>query len=200
MTSEGLLVLLATAVASSRVELADVTSSLRKIWSCRSLCRRKQSSDAIAWPMRKEGSSWDWYASALLHATPCLPRTEFRIFTMVSAVLNCDSNFKGFVAARTLPVKNVFESLQTFIPNWFKETFDSAGDVGNVYYGPNHPMKPHRLCMTHSLVLAYGLHEKMEIYVSLLLHFSFFFAPHLVWYDTSNKLMIFSAEKTHFNQ
>lgn len=38
------------------------------------------------------------------------------------------------------------------------------GDVGNVYYGPNHPMKPHRLCMTHSLVLAYGLHEKMEIY------------------------------------
>ncbi len=31
MTSEGLLVLLATAVASSRVELADVTSSLRKI-------------------------------------------------------------------------------------------------------------------------------------------------------------------------
>jgi hypothetical protein len=107
---------------------------------------------------------------------------------------------RGFVAARTLPVKNVFESLQIFIPNWFKETFDSAGDVGNVYYGPNHPMKPHRLCMTHSLVLAYGLHEKMEIYVSLLLHLSFFFAPHLVWYYTSNKLMIFSAEKTHFNQ
>lgn len=38
------------------------------------------------------------------------------------------------------------------------------GDVGSVYYGPNHPMKPHRLCMTHSLVLAYGLHNKMEIY------------------------------------
>lgn len=31
MKSAGLLVLLATAVASSRVELADVTSSLRKI-------------------------------------------------------------------------------------------------------------------------------------------------------------------------
>ena len=35
-----------------------------------------------------------------------------------------------------------------------------------MYYGPNHPMKPHRLSMTHSLVLGYGLHEKMEIYVS----------------------------------
>ncbi|XP_074289128.1 histone deacetylase 9-like [Silene latifolia] len=38
------------------------------------------------------------------------------------------------------------------------------GDVGNVYFGPNHPMKPHRLCMTHHLVLSYELHQKMEIY------------------------------------
>ncbi|KAK1299601.1 Histone deacetylase 9 [Acorus calamus] len=38
------------------------------------------------------------------------------------------------------------------------------GDVGNVYFGPNHPMKPHRLCMTHHLVLSYDLHKKMEIY------------------------------------
>ncbi|KMZ72406.1 Histone deacetylase 9 [Zostera marina] len=38
------------------------------------------------------------------------------------------------------------------------------GDVGNVYFGPNHPMKPHRLCMTHHLILSYDLHKKMEIY------------------------------------
>ncbi|KAK4396755.1 Histone deacetylase 9 [Sesamum angolense] len=38
------------------------------------------------------------------------------------------------------------------------------GDVGNVYFGPNHPMKPHRLCMTHHLVLSYELHNKMEVY------------------------------------
>ncbi|KAF5931112.1 hypothetical protein HYC85_031985 [Camellia sinensis] len=38
------------------------------------------------------------------------------------------------------------------------------GDVGSVYFGPNHPMKPHRLCMTHHLVLSYDLHKKMEIY------------------------------------
>ena len=41
-----------------------------------------------------------------------------------------------------------------------------AGEVGSVYYGPNHPMKPHRLCMTHHLVMGYDLHKKMEIYVS----------------------------------
>ncbi|KAF9673130.1 hypothetical protein SADUNF_Sadunf11G0116600 [Salix dunnii] len=38
------------------------------------------------------------------------------------------------------------------------------GDVGSVYFGPNHPMKPHRLCMTHHLVLSYELHKKMEVY------------------------------------
>ncbi|KAL6575769.1 Histone deacetylase 9 [Orobanche hederae] len=38
------------------------------------------------------------------------------------------------------------------------------GDVGNVYFGSNHPMKPHRLCMTHHLVLSYQLHNKMEVY------------------------------------
>lgn len=46
----------------------------------------------------------------------------------------------------------------------------SAGEVGSMYYGPNHPMKPHRLSMTHSLVLGYGLHEKMEVYVSVPSH------------------------------
>ena len=37
-------------------------------------------------------------------------------------------------------------------------------DVGNYHYGPNHPMKPHRLALTHNLVLNYGLYKKMEIY------------------------------------
>ncbi len=32
------------------------------------------------------------------------------------------------------------------------------------HYGPSHPMKPHRLTLTHSLVLAYKLHDKMEVY------------------------------------
>ena len=37
-------------------------------------------------------------------------------------------------------------------------------DVGRCYFGPNHPMKPARLVMTHHLVMGYNLHEKMEIY------------------------------------
>lgn len=37
-------------------------------------------------------------------------------------------------------------------------------EVGAHYYGPNHPMKPHRLAMTHHLVLSYDLHKRMEVY------------------------------------
>lgn len=44
--------------------------------------------------------------------------------------------------------------------------FYFPGDVGNYYYGQGHPMKPHRIRMTHNLLLNYGLYRKMEIYVS----------------------------------
>jgi histone deacetylase 1/2 len=30
-----------------------------------------------------------------------------------------------------------------------------------------HPMKPHRIRMTHNLLLNYGLYRKMEIYVKI---------------------------------
>ena len=33
------------------------------------------------------------------------------------------------------------------------------------HLGQGHPMKPHRLALTHSLVLNYGLYKKMEVHV-----------------------------------
>jgi histone deacetylase 1/2 len=38
------------------------------------------------------------------------------------------------------------------------------GDLGSFYYGAGHPMKPHRLRMTHNLLLSYGLYKRMEVY------------------------------------
>ena len=52
-------------------------------------------------------------------------------------------------------------------------------DIGNYYYGPGHPMKPHRLKLTHHLIKAYGLYRKMECYVSNCLC-SFFTPPRLL--------------------
>eukprot|EP00563_Minutocellus_polymorphus_P001328 CAMPEP_0181031556 /NCGR_PEP_ID=MMETSP1070-20121207/6293_1 /TAXON_ID=265543 /ORGANISM="Minutocellus polymorphus, Strain NH13" /LENGTH=431 /DNA_ID=CAMNT_0023108937 /DNA_START=78 /DNA_END=1373 /DNA_ORIENTATION=+ len=37
-------------------------------------------------------------------------------------------------------------------------------DVGHFYYGPSHPMKPHRLKLAHHLVLSYGLYREMDCY------------------------------------
>lgn len=48
----------------------------------------------------------------------------------------------------------------------FSSLFFPQGDVGNYYYGQGHPMKPHRIRMTHNLLLNYGLYRRMEIYVS----------------------------------
>lgn len=39
-------------------------------------------------------------------------------------------------------------------------------EIGSFYYGQYHPMKPHRIRMTHDLLLNYGLYQKMEVYVS----------------------------------
>ena len=39
-------------------------------------------------------------------------------------------------------------------------------DVGHFYYGPSHPMKPHRIKMAHHLILTYGLYRQMECYRS----------------------------------
>jgi histone deacetylase 1/2 len=39
-------------------------------------------------------------------------------------------------------------------------------DVGNYAYVAGHPMKPHRIRLTHSLIMNYGVYQKMEIYVS----------------------------------
>ncbi|KAK8251123.1 histone deacetylase RpdA/Rpd3 [Phyllosticta capitalensis] len=37
-------------------------------------------------------------------------------------------------------------------------------DVGNYAYVAGHPMKPHRIRVTHSLIMNYGLYKKLEIY------------------------------------
>ena len=40
-----------------------------------------------------------------------------------------------------------------------------AADYAGFYYGADHPMKPPRIAMTHDLVLGYGLHEHLDVYV-----------------------------------
>ncbi|KAI5173037.1 histone deacetylase 3 [Nematocida sp. LUAm3] len=39
-----------------------------------------------------------------------------------------------------------------------------SSESGKFHYGAGHPMKPHRVSVTHSLVFAYGLHHHMDVY------------------------------------
>jgi acetoin utilization deacetylase AcuC-like enzyme len=40
-----------------------------------------------------------------------------------------------------------------------------TADVGSYTYGTGHVMKPHRMRITHDLVTAYGLLDKMQVLV-----------------------------------
>ena len=44
-----------------------------------------------------------------------------------------------------------------------KVTYFFDPDVGNFHFGPGHPMKPHRVAVTHDLVLNYKLHKHMTV-------------------------------------
>ena len=45
----------------------------------------------------------------------------------------------------------------------------NSADVGAYTYGLGHPMKPQRMRITHELVSAYGMLDKMHVLVSFLL-------------------------------
>jgi len=42
-----------------------------------------------------------------------------------------------------------------------------AAEEGHFYYGPGHPMKPHRMKLAHHLVVNYDLFRKMDIFVRI---------------------------------
>ena len=58
--------------------------------------------------------------------------------------------------------------------------------MGNYYYGQGHPMKPHRIRMTHNLLLNYGLYRKMEIYVSPSIRYLSALIPWIIQCDTDS--------------
>lgn len=74
----------------------------------------------------------------------------------------------GIDTLRDLRAMSTFAPLDVSFANGLGEKkrvayfYDS--DVGNYAYVAGHPMKPHRIRMTHSLVMNYGLYKKMEIY------------------------------------
>ena len=48
--------------------------------------------------------------------------------------------------------------------------YDEIDDVGAFTYATHHPMKPHRMRITHDLISAYGMLDKMHILVRIYYH------------------------------
>jgi len=49
--------------------------------------------------------------------------------------------------------------------NFFNfSTLIFLANIGNYYYGQGHVMKPHRIRMTHHLVLNYGIYRHLEVF------------------------------------
>lgn len=70
--------------------------------------------------------------------------------------------------------------MATKLPGYKKKVcYFHDNTIGEFYYGPGHPMKPHRLQMTHNLVLAYDLYKKMDVY-----------RPH---HATAEEMMVFHS-------
>ena len=42
-------------------------------------------------------------------------------------------------------------------------------EIGNFHYGFGHPMKPHRVRMTHDLIVTYGLYKHCDVFRPVLL-------------------------------
>ncbi|KAJ7418256.1 Histone deacetylase 2 [Willisornis vidua] len=70
-------------------------------------------------------------------------------------------NIHDFAIMRLL-IHNLLWTRQSMLKDEKEKV--QEGDIGNYYYGQGHPMKPHRIRMTHNLLLNYGLYRKMEIY------------------------------------
>ena len=60
-----------------------------------------------------------------------------------------------------------YDGMLTITLHQFFLTNQFVGDVGSYTYGLGHPMKPHRMRVTHDLVSAYGMLDKMHVLVCL---------------------------------
>lgn len=55
--------------------------------------------------------------------------------------------------------------ISTTLLRTFSEWILVPADIGSFTYGLGHPMKPHRMRVTHDLVSAYGMLDKMQVLV-----------------------------------
>ena len=51
-------------------------------------------------------------------------------------------------------------------PKGYTVSYHANPEVEKMHFGPKHPMKPWRLTLTNKIIMAYGMHEAMDVYLS----------------------------------
>ena len=50
-------------------------------------------------------------------------------------------------------------------PKGYTVSYHANPEMERMHFGPKHPMKPWRLTLTNKIVMAYGMHEAMDLYL-----------------------------------
>ncbi|RWW07800.1 hypothetical protein GW17_00028800 [Ensete ventricosum] len=59
-------------------------------------------------------------------------------------------------------LRSILDAQSTLLVS--SSSFHGTPEIGNYYYGQGHPMKPHRIRMTHALLAHYGLLGHLQVY------------------------------------
>lgn len=72
----------------------------------------------------------------------------------------------GATETLTLDDKSQRAILKTTIkrPKGYTVSYHANPEMERMHFGPKHPMKPWRLTLTNKIVMAYGMHEAMDLY------------------------------------
>ena len=105
------------------------------------------------------------------HATTKLTRRtrneRYGIMTKQSVVQDYKHPQPGTTSTFTVDEKVRREVWNSGIrrPKGYVVSYHANPDMEKMHFGPKHPMKPWRLTLTNKIVLAYGMHEAMDLYI-----------------------------------
>lgn len=88
--------------------------------------------------------------------------------TKISVVQDYKNPQPGETSTLTLDEKIRREVLRNGIhrPKGYTVSYHANPEVEKMHFGSKHPMKPWRLTLTNKIVMAYGMHNAMDVYLS----------------------------------
>ncbi len=113
------------------------------------------------------GTEYEEGGHATTKLTRCSRKERYCIMTKQSVVQDYKHPQPGTTSTFTVDEKVRREVWNNGIrrPKGYMVSYHANPDMEKMHFGPKHPMKPWRLTLTNKIVLAYGMHEAMDLYI-----------------------------------